>query len=75
MYILTKNKKCLLCFGEGGCSQLEVHKNIGGGKNEKFCIIAGGLAIGTYPDEKNAVDELAKILSAIEEGKNSYEVQ
>ncbi|MBR4318429.1 MAG: hypothetical protein IKP69_00065 [Oscillospiraceae bacterium] len=77
MYILSKNKKAIIAFGASEISALTVQKNIGGKKEEKFCIACGELGsyiIGTYPDEKLALDELSKIFSAIEEGKTSYEM-
>ena len=75
MYILSKNKKAIIAFGASEISALTVQKNIGGGKEGKFCIACGELGsyvIGIYSDEKLALDELSKIFSALEEGKNTY---
>lgn len=70
MYILSQDKKKIFCFTEG---ILTVGRNIGGGKDGKFAIFTGELEIlGVYPEEKNAIDELEKILTAAEEGKTTY---
>ena len=72
MYILSQDRKILLQFGgEEGFSMLNVTRNFGG--KEKYSIIAGNVqVIGTYPEEKNALDELSKILEALEKGRNTY---
>lgn len=70
MYILSQDKKKIVCFSEG---ILSVGRNIGGGKDGKFAVFVNGLEIlGVYSEEKNAIDELEKIFNAAEEGKTTY---
>lgn len=55
-----------------------VQRNIGGGKDGKYMIIAcasgiGGQAIaGAYPDEKTAMDALEKVYAAFADGAKTY---
>ena len=72
MYILSKDKKILIQFGgANGFTMLNVVRNFGG--KDKYAITAGGTQVmGMYPEEKNALDELSKIMEALEEGRNSY---
>ena len=57
---------------------LQVQRNIGGGKEGKFMILAcaeglGGQVIaGTYPDEKTATDALEKAYQAFADGAKTY---
>ncbi len=76
MYILSQDQKIIINFGgTDGAQTLEVHKNLGGGKDAKFAIITNGLqTIGIYPEEKNAVAELLNILSALESEKKIYRI-
>ena len=73
MYILAKNKKTIVAFGANEIGVLTVQKIIGG-KFSVVCGEVGSIVLGTYTDEKLATDELSKIFSAIEEGKNFYEM-
>lgn len=76
MYILSQDKKILIQFGgDDGFTMLNVTRNFGGGKEGKFVITAGGTQImGLYPEEKNALDELSKILDALEENRQTYAI-
>ncbi|MBR1554168.1 MAG: hypothetical protein IJ644_02105 [Oscillospiraceae bacterium] len=72
MYILSKDKKILIQFGGAdGFTMLNVTRNFGG--KDKYAITAGGTQVmGMYPEEKNALDEITKIMEALEEGRNTY---
>ncbi len=72
MYILSQDKKVLICFdGADAFQMLNVTRNFGG--KDKYAIVASGTQVmGMYPEEKNAVDELSKILEALEESKKTY---
>ena len=72
MYILSQDKKVLIQFGGDDAFQmLNVTRNFGG--KDKYAIVANSTqVIGMYPEEKNAIDELSKILNALEENKNTY---
>jgi len=74
MYLLSKDKKILISFGSEGCHFLEIHRNFGEGKEKKFALMGGGLVLNTYPEEKNAMDEMEKIVSAIELGQMIYKI-
>ena len=60
---------------------LVVSRNIGGGKDGKYMILAytegiGGQVIaGTYPDEKSAIDALEKAYTAFAEGAKAYKFE
>lgn len=56
---------------------LQVQRNIGGGKDGKYMIIAypegmGTVIAATFPDEKTATDALEKAFRAFAEGALSY---
>ncbi|GEM_PF-3468448 len=72
MYILSQDRKVLIQFGgEDGFTMLNVTRNFGG--KEKYAIVAASAQVmGLYPEEKNAVDELSKILTALEEDRKTY---
>ncbi len=72
MYILSQDRKVLIQFGgEDGFTMLNITRNFGG--KDKYAIAASGTQVmGLYPEEKNALDELAKILEALEEGRKTY---
>ncbi len=72
MYILSQDKKALIQFGDNdGFNMLNVTRNFGG--KEKYAIVANSTQVmGMYSEEKNASDELAKILDALEEDKKIY---
>lgn len=73
MLILTQDKKNIV-----EVRQLSVQRNIGGGKDGKFAIMAfseglGSAVAATFPDEKTALDALEKVFRAFEGGAVSYE--
>lgn len=55
-----------------------VQRNIGGGKDGKYMIIAwaegmsGQVIAGAYPDEKTAMDALEKVYAAFADGAKAY---
>ena len=56
---------------------LVVQRNLGGGKDGKYMIVAGLEGLGTviagaYPDEKTAIDALEKAYTAFAEGAKVY---
>lgn len=72
MIIFAQDRKRII-----DCNVVEVTRNIGGGKDAKYVITAsrsdlGGVIVGSYPDEKNAMDELEKIYAAMAAGEKSY---
>ncbi len=77
MIILAQDRKHLV-----DCKVVSVEKNFGGKKDEKYsiqgqCGEAGLMAfnLGSYPDEKTAVDELEKIYTAFAEGAKTYMIK
>ena len=76
MYILSRDKKSLIQF-----TKINVSKNFGGGKTEKFALtaIAADSAmdyiVATYPEEKLALLELERIVEALKENQTVYEIQ
>ena len=74
MYILSQDKKILIQFGGAdGFTMLNVTRNFGG--KDKYSITANGTQVmGMYPEEKNALDELSKILDALEENRQTYAI-
>lgn len=74
MLIYSSDKKSVV-----EASMLQVQRNIGGGKDGKYMIIACSDRMGTavviaatFPDEKTAVDALEKAFGAFSEGASSY---
>lgn len=71
--ILSQDRKRIVAVRSG---KIEVQRNIGGGKDAKYAIIAGdGLTVeilGGYPEEKDALDVLEKIFAAIAAGEKTY---
>lgn len=74
MMIMSKDGKMIIKV-----NSIQVAKNIGGPKGEKYVLSAnggfgsGGI-LGLYADEKTALDELEKIYAAIAEGAAAYRV-
>lgn len=74
MLIFSQDRKKIVEF-----AMLSVTRNFGGGKDGKYAIVGtGNLGVsfdgilGTYADEKTAMDELEKIFAAFENGEKSY---
>lgn len=72
--ILAQDRKRLVMLSRG---TLEVTRNIGGGKDGKYAIIANsneliGTIIGSYSEEKEAIDALEKLFAAIAAGEKTY---
>ncbi|MGN0687954.1 MAG: hypothetical protein ACI4KA_07615 [Oscillospiraceae bacterium] len=73
MLIMSQDKKHLI-----DSSLIEVTRNIGGGKDAKYALTAsstagfGAVMLGTYAEEKNAIDELDRIFSAMLAGEKAY---
>ncbi len=72
MWVMSYDKKQLL-----DAERFSVQKNIGGGQDKKWTVIAGTRTIeyiiGFYPNEEGAKAELENILKAIAEGKICYD--
>lgn len=77
MLIYSQDRKNVL-----DCRTISVTRNFGGSKDKKYALVAtagygtmvnGGI-VGTYPDEKTAMDELEKIFAAFEGGAVSYKL-
>lgn len=74
MLIFSQDRKKIV-----DCVTVSVTRNFGGGKDGKFAIVgSGGFGtsfdglLGTYSDEKTAMDELEKLFAAYENGEKSY---
>lgn len=58
----------------------QVTRNIGGGKDGKYVIVAlgefglGQIILSHYPDEKTAIDELEKIYNSFAGGASAYRI-
>lgn len=71
MWVMSYDKKQLL-----DAERFSVQKNIGGGQDKKWTVIAGKRTIeyiiGFYPNEESAKAELENILKAAAAGKSCY---
>ena len=72
MLIFSQDKKNVI-----DAKLLQVQRNLGGGKDGKYIILASSVGIGstiaaTFPDEKTALDTLEKAYKAFAEGAQSY---
>lgn len=72
MLIFSQDKKALI-----KASSLQVQRNLGGGKDAKYMIIAspeglGQVIVAAFADEKTAIDTLEKVYRAFAEGAASY---
>ncbi|MBE6902534.1 MAG: hypothetical protein E7478_08665 [Ruminococcaceae bacterium] len=71
--ILAQDRKRIVLLKNG---KVEVTRNLGGGKDGKYAIVAGNEiildTIGTYPEEKDAIDALEKLFAAIAAGEKTY---
>lgn len=72
MLIYTQDKKNVI-----EAKLLQVQRNIGGGKDGKFMILASAEGMGqaiaaVFPDEKTALDALEKAFRAFSDGASSY---
>lgn len=71
MIIMSQNKKVIM-----DCTKLTVTKNATFGKGDKFCIVGtpaaasldGTEILGTYAEEKLAMDELERLMNAMSRG-------
>ena len=74
MIIFSQDRKSVI-----DCKIVEVTRNLGGGKESKYVLTAsasgfGVVTVGSYPEEKSAMDELEKIYAAFEAGAKIYKV-
>lgn len=73
MLIFSQDRKKIV-----DCFSVTVTRNFGGGKDGKFAIVGHSLGtefdgvLGSFSDEKTAMDELEKIFQAFEGGAKSY---
>ena len=72
--ILSQDRKRIVAVKSG---KIEVQRNIGGGRDAKYTIVAGSSdlileSIGSYPEEKDAIDALEKVFAAIAAGEKTY---
>ena len=73
MLIFSQDKKNII-----DAKLLQVQRNLGGGKDGKFIILASSVGIGAtvaaaFQDEKTAMDALEKAYKAFADGAASYE--
>ncbi|MDE6708258.1 MAG: hypothetical protein K2K06_09530 [Oscillospiraceae bacterium] len=73
MYILSQNKEKILNLAN--ITAIDVTKNYGGKKEEKYGLYANGGFIALYADKGTAQKMLVKILSAIENDEKIYELE
>lgn len=73
MLIFSQDRKSVL-----DASTLQIQRNLGGGKEAKYCIAAYRIGLGettvaaVFPDEKTAVDALEKVYTAFADGAKAY---
>lgn len=72
MLIYSQDKKSVV-----DARLLQVQRNIGGGKDAKYAVVAFGESTGQviaaqFADEKTALDVLEKAFQAFESGAASY---
>lgn len=72
--IFTQDRKSIVLVKSG---KIEVTRNLGG--KMKYAIVAGNELLsellGSYAEEKEALDELEKIFAAIAAGEKTYMVK
>lgn len=76
MLIFSQDKKNII-----EAKQLQIQRNLGGGKDGKFIILANSAGIGStismiaaaFPDEKTALDALEKAYKAFADGAKSFD--
>ena len=72
MILMSQNKKVIM-----ECAKLIVEKNVSFGKGDKYAIVGiptvssldGAEVLGTYAEEKLALDELERIMTALKSGE------
>ena len=74
MIIFAQDRKSIV-----DCKIVNITRNLGGGKEAKYILTAsasgfGTVTVGSYPEEKNAMDELEKIYAAFAAGAESSQV-
>lgn len=77
MYILSQDKKSLCDF-----CKLQITRNYGGKKNEKYVLIAAStrpatdfITLGHFASEERAMAELQSIFSALQNRESTYAVK
>lgn len=75
MYIMSQDKK-IIC----NCNKMNVTKNFGGGKSQKYMIhgatdLEGNIPLGFFEEEKLAIAELQNIFDALTENKRVYAIK
>lgn len=73
MYLLSQNKEKILNLAN--ITAIDVVRNIGGKKEEKYGLYVNGAFIALYADKGTAQKMLIKILSAIENDDKIYELE
>lgn len=73
MLIYAQDRKSVV-----DASTLQIQRNLGGGKEAKYCIAAYRSGLGepvlaaVFPDEKIAIDALEKAYNAFADGAGAY---
>lgn len=75
MYIMSQDRK-IIC----NCNKINVVKNFGGGKSQKYIIqgstdLEGIIPLGFFGEEKIAIAELQNIFDALAGGERVYTVK
>ena len=75
MYIMSQDKK-IIC----NCNKINVTKNFGGGKSQKYIIqgatdLEGIIPLGFFEEEKLAIAELQNIFDALADDERVFTVK
>lgn len=72
MFVLSQNKKIFMQV-----TQFQVQRNIGGKSGEKYALmgaaqVPGMYILGLYPTAEDAMEEIQRIMAAMNEGQTIY---
>ena len=75
MYLMAQDKKAL-----GKYCSIKIERNLGGKKEEKYCIVGTvhesfPEILGKYPTEEEAMEELLNIAAAMQNGSAVYAIR
>lgn len=73
MFLLAQNKEKIINLNN--VTTIDITRNIGGKKDEKFCLMVNASIIALYPDKETAQKTLVKILAAVENDEKVYELE
>lgn len=73
MFLLAQNKEKIINLNN--ITTIDIARNIGGKKDEKFSLMVNASIIALYPDKETAQKTLVKILAAVENDEKVYELE